>query len=193
MNTALPPIVLQSIKVEYQTTGISKEEILKKYNYTEDQLPFNEWDYTTTSYVEATETSQEPKLVTEVVVVSEAPSLPAPSLPAPSLPAPSLPAPSLPAPPSDEQDKTEANELRDSINKTAKSIISKVNSLLIESYGEDVSPKDIKDLASTLLSLKEATVGKDPTVSIVVDNSTNIQNNTLMQIVETIKSAKRDC
>lgn len=174
MNTALPPIVLQSIKVEYQTTGISKEEILKKYNYTEDQLPFNEWDYTTTSYVEATETSQEPKLVTEVIVVSEAPSLPA-------------------LPSDDEQDNTEANELRDSINKTAKSIISKVNSLLIESYGEDVSPKDIKDLASTLLSLKEATVGKDPTVSIVVDNSTNIQNNTLMQIVETIKSAKRDC
>ena len=179
MNTALPPIVLQSIKVEYQTTGISKEEILKKYGYTEDQLPFNEWDYTTTSYVEATETSQEPKLVTEVVVVSEAPSPPAPSLPA--------------LPSDDEQDNTEANELRDSINKTAKSIISKVNSLLIESYGEDVSPKDIKDLASTLLSLKEATVGKDPTVSIVVDNSTNIQNNTLMQIVETIKSAKRDC
>lgn len=175
MNTALPPIVLQSIKVEYQTTGISKEEILKKYGYTEDQLPFNEWDYTTTSYVEATETSQEPKLVTEVVVVSEAPSLPA-----------------IPSD-DDEQDNTEANELRDSINKTAKSIISKVNSLLIESYGEDVSPKDIKDLASTLLSLKEATVGKDPTVSIVVDNSTNIQNNTLMQIVETIKSAKRDC
>lgn len=174
MNTALPPIVLQSIKVEYQTTGISKEEILKKYGYTEDQLPFNEWDYTTTSYVEATETSQEPKLVTDVVVVSEAPSLPA-------------------IPSDDEQDNTEANELRDSINKTAKSIISKVNSLLIESYGEDVSPKDIKDLASTLLSLKEATVGKDPTVSIVVDNSTNIQNNTLMQIVETIKSAKRDC
>ncbi len=174
MNTALPPIVLQSIKVEYQTTGISKEELLKKYNYTEDQLPFNEWDYTTTSYVEATETSQEPKLVTEVAVVSEAPSLPA-------------------LPSDDEQDNTEANELRDSINKTAKSIISKVNSLLIESYGEDVSPKDIKDLASTLLSLKEATVGKDPTVSIVVDNSTNIQNNTLMQIVETIKSAKRDC
>lgn len=175
MNSALPPIVLQSIKVEYQTTGISKEEILKKYNYTEDQLPFNEWDYTTTSYVEATETSQEPKLVTEVVVVSEAPSLLA-----------------LPSD-DDEQDNTEASELRDSINKTAKSIISKVNSLLIESYGEDVSPKDIKDLASTLLSLKEATVGKDPTVSIVVDNSTNIQNNTLMQIVETIKSSKRDC
>ena len=174
MNSALPPIVLQSIKVEYQTTGISKEEILKKYNYTEDQLPFNEWDYTTTSYVEATETSQEPKLVTEVVVVSEAPSLPV-------------------LPSDDEQDNTEANELRDSINKTARSIISKVNSMLIESYGEDVSPKDIKDLASTLLSLKEATVGKDPTVSIVVDNSTNIQNNTLMQIVETIKSAKRDC
>ena len=174
MNTALPPIVLQSIKVEYQTTGISKEEILKKYNYTEDQLPFNEWDYTATSYVEAPETSQEPKLVTEVVVVSEAPS--------------------LPALPSDEaQEPTEADELRDSINKTAKSIITKVNSLLIESYGEDVSPKDIKDLASTLLSLKEATVGKDPTVSIVVDNSTSIQNNTLMQIVETIKSAKRDC
>ena len=172
MNTALPPIVLQSIKVEYQTTGISKEEILKKYNYTEDQLPFNEWDYTT-SYVEAPETSQEPKLVTEVIV-SETPKVPATVS-------------------DEEQEPTEADELRDSINKTAKSIISKVNSLLIESYGEDVSPKDIKDLASTLLSLKEATVGKDPTVSIVVDNSTSIQNNTLMQIVETIKSAKRDC
>lgn len=173
MNTALPPIVLQSIKVEYQTTGISKEEILKKYGYTEDQLPFNEWDYTTTSYVEASETSQEPKLVT-AVLVGETPKVPATVS-------------------DEEQEPTEADELRDSINKTAKSIITKVNSLLIESYGEDVSPKDIKDLASTLLSLKEATVGKDPTVSIVVDNSTSIQNNTLMQIVETIKSAKRDC
>lgn len=172
MNTALPPIVLQSIKVEYQTTGISKEEILKKYNYTEDQLPFDEWDYTTT-YVEAPETSQEPKLVT-TVLVGETPKVPATVS-------------------DEEQEPTEADELRDSINKTAKSIITKVNSLLIESYGEDVSPKDIKDLASTLLSLKEATVGKDPTVSIVVDNSTSIQNNTLMQIVETIKSAKRDC
>lgn len=172
MNTALPPIVLQSIKVEYQTTGISKEEILKKYGYTEDQLPFDEWDYTTT-YVEAPETSQEPKLVT-TVLVGETPKVPATVS-------------------DEEQEPTEADELRDSINKTAKSIISKVNSLLIESYGEDVSPKDIKDLASTLLSLKEATVGKDPTVSIVVDNSTSIQNNTLMQIVETIKSAKRDC
>lgn len=172
MTTQLPPIVLQSIKVEYRTTGISKEELLKKYNYTEDQLPFNEWDYTTT-YVEAPETSQEPKLVT-TVLVGETPKVPATVS-------------------DEEQEPTEADELRDSINKTAKSIISKVNSLLIESYGEDVSPKDIKDLASTLLSLKEATVGKDPTVSIVVDNSTSIQNNTLMQIVEAIKSAKRDC
>ena len=172
MTTQLPPIVLQSIKVEYRTTGISKEELLKKYNYTEDQLPFNEWDYTT-SYVEAPETSQEPKLVT-TVLVGETPKVPATVS-------------------DEEQEPTEADELRDSINKTAKSIISKVNSLLIESYGEDVSPKDIKDLASTLLSLKEATVGKDPTVSIVVDNSTSIQNNTLMQIVEAIKSAKRDC
>ncbi len=175
MNTALPPIVLQSIKVEYQTTGISKEEILKKYNYTEDQLPFDEWDYTVT-YAEPTEVSQEPKLVTEVIV-PEKPALP-----------------STQEPNNDEsKELTEAEILRESINKTAKSIITKVNTLLVESYGEDVSPKDIKDLASTLLSLKEATVGKDPTVSIVVDNSTSIQNNTLMQIVETIKSAKRDC
>ncbi len=175
MNTALPPIVLQSIKVEYQTTGISKEELLKKYNYTEDQLPFNEWDYTKT-YAEPMEVSQEPKLVTEVIV-PEKPALP-----------------STQEPNNDEsKELTEAEILRESINKTAKSIITKVNTLLVESYGEDVSPKDIKDLASTLLSLKEATVGKDPTVSIVVDNSTNIQNNTLMQIVETIKSAKRDC
>lgn len=175
MNTALPPIVLQSIKVEYQTTGISKEEILKKYGYTEDQLPFDEWDYTVT-YAEPTEVSQEPKLVTEVIV-PEKPALPS----------------TQESNDDETKEQTEAEILRESINKTAKSIITKVNTLLVASYGEDVSPKDIKDLASTLLSLKEATVGKDPTVSIVVDNSTNIQNNTLMQIVETIKSAKRDC
>ena len=176
MNSALPPIVLQSIKVEYQTTGISKEEILKKYNYTEDQLPFNEWDYTVT-YAEPTEVSREPKLVTEVIVPEK----------------PALPSTQESSTDDEMKEPTEAEILRESINKTAKSIITKVNTLLVESYGEDVSPKDIKDLASTLLSLKEATVGKDPTVSIVVDNSTNIQNNTLMQIVETIKSAKRDC
>lgn len=176
MNTTLPPIVLQSIKVEYQTTGISKEELLKKYNYTEDQLPFNEWDYTKT-YAEPTEVSQEPKLVTEVIVPEK----------------PALPNTQESNTDDETKEPTEAEILRESINKTAKSIITKVNTLLVESYGEDVSPKDIKDLASTLLSLKEATVGKDPTVSIVVDNSTNIQNNTLMQIVETIKSAKRDC
>lgn len=176
MNTTLPPIVLQSIKVEYQTTGISKEELLKKYNYTEDQLPFNEWDYTKT-YAELPETSQEPKLVTEVIVPAK----------------PALPSTQESNTDDETKEPTEAEILRESINKTAKSIITKVNTLLVESYGEDVSPKDIKDLASTLLSLKEATVGKDPTVSIVVDNSTNIQNNTLMQIVETIKSAKRDC
>ena len=176
MTTQLPPIVLQSIKVEYQTTGISKEELLKKYNYTEDQLPFNEWDYTVT-YTEPTEVSQEPKLVTEVIVPEKQ----------------ALPSTQEPSTDDETKEPTEAEILRESINKTAKSIITKVNTLLVESYGEDVSPKDIKDLASTLLSLKEATVGKDPTVSIVVDNSTNIQNNTLMQIVETIKSAKRDC
>lgn len=176
MNTALPPIVLQSIKMEYQTTGISKEEILKKYGYTEDQLPFNEWDYTVT-YAEPMEVSQEPKLVTEVIVPEK----------------PALPSTQESSTDDEMKEPTEADILRESINKTAKSIITKVNTLLVESYGEDVSPKDIKDLASTLLSLKEATVGKDPTVSIVVDNSTNIQNNTLMQIVETIKSAKRDC
>ncbi len=176
MNTALPPIVLQSIKVEYQTTGISKEEILKKYRYTEDQLPFNEWDYTVT-YAEPTEVSQEPKLVTEVIVPEK----------------PALPSTQESSTDDETKEPTEAEILRESINKTVKSIITKVNTLLVESYGEDVSPQDIKDLASTLLSLKEATVGKDPTVSIVVNNSTNIQNNTLMQIVETIKSAKRDC
>ena len=176
MTTQLPPIVLQSIKVEYQTTGISKEELLKKYNYTEDQLPFNEWDYTVT-YAEPAEVSQEPKLVTEVIVPEK----------------PALPSTQEYNTDDETKEPTEAEILRESINKTAKSIITKVNTLLVESYGEDVSPKDIKDLASTLLSLKEATVGKDPTVSIVVDNSTSIQNNTLMQIVETIKSAKRDC
>jgi hypothetical protein len=53
--------------------------------------------------------------------------------------------------------------------------------------------KDVKDLASALISLKEATLGKDPTVVVNLQNNTSIQNNLLMQIVDTIKTTPRDC
>ena len=76
--------------------------------------------------------------------------------------------------------------------KTANSLITQANSILISGL-DDLSAKDVKDLASALISLKEATLGKDPTVVVNLQNNTNIQNNLLMQIVDTIKTTPRDC
>ena len=176
----LPPIMLKSLKLEYETTNISQADLLAKYKYTADQIPFHEWvkedKFLDTKIVEPKATQNE--LVTgEFVpdIIAEQTS-------------------SLPAEQKEEEteEQKEATKIRNSINKTANSLITQANSILISGL-DDLSAKDVKDLASALISLKEATLGKDPTVVVNLQNNTSIQNNLLMQIVDTIKTTPRDC
>ena len=175
----LPPIMLKSLKLEYETTNISQADLLAKYKYTADQIPFHEWvkeDKFLDKIVEPKATQSE--LVTgEFVldIIAEQGS-------------------SLPAEQKEEEteEQKEATKIRNSINKTANSLITQANSILISGL-DDLSAKDVKDLASALISLKEATLGKDPTVVVNLQNNTSIQNNLLMQIVDTIKTTPRDC
>ena len=176
----LPPIMLKSLKLEYETTNISQADLLAKYKYTADQIPFHEWvkedKFLDNKIVEPKATQSE--LVTgEFVpdVVTEQNS-------------------SLSAEQKEEEteEQKEATKIRNSINKTANSLITQANSILISGL-DDLSAKDVKDLASALISLKEATLGKDPTVVVNLQNNTSIQNNLLMQIVDTIKTTPRDC
>lgn len=176
----LPPIMLKSLKLEYETTNISQADLLAKYKYTADQIPFHEWvkedKFLDNKIVEPKATQSE--LVTgEFVpdIIAEQGS-------------------SLPVEQKEEEteEQKEATKIRNSINKTANSLITQANSILISGL-DDLSAKDVKDLASALISLKEATLGKDPTVVVNLQNNTSIQNNLLMQIVDTIKTTPRDC
>jgi hypothetical protein len=172
--------MLKSLKLEYETTNISQADLLAKYKYTADQIPFHEWvkedKFLDNKIVEPKATQSE--LVTGVFVpdiIAEQNS-------------------SLPAEQKEEEteEQKEATKIRNSINKTANSLITQANSILISGL-DDLSAKDVKDLASALISLKEATLGKDPTVVVNLQNNTSIQNNLLMQIVDTIKTTPRDC
>lgn len=176
----LPPIMLKSLKLEYETTNISQADLLAKYKYTADQIPFHEWvkeDKFQDKIVEPKATQSE--LVTGEfvpdIITEQASNLPTEQ-------------------PKEEEteEQKEATKIRNSINKTANSLITQANSILISGL-DDLSAKDVKDLASALISLKEATLGKDPTVVVNLQNNTNIQNNLLMQIVDTIKTTPRDC
>ena len=176
----LPPIMLKSLKLEYETTNISQADLLAKYKYTADQIPFHEWvkedKFLDNKIVEPKATQNE--LVTgEFVpdIIAEQGS-------------------NLPTEQKEEEteEQKEATKIRNSINKTANSLITQANSILISGL-DDLSAKDVKDLASALISLKEATLGKDPTVVVNLQNNTSIQNNLLMRIVDTIKTTPRDC
>jgi len=90
---------------------------------------------------------------------------------------------------------TEADEaaltatlFKKSLLKTAKSLVSNINYTL--SSNEELAPKDIKDLATTLLSLKDAIIGKDPAVQVNLQQN----NNTVVQLVrDMIKGYSDDC
>ena len=175
----LPPIMLKSLKLEYETTNISQADLLAKYKYTADQIPFHEWvkeDKFQDKIVEPKATQSE--LVTgdfvPDIITKQASNLPAEQKE------------------EETEEQKEATKIRNSINKTANSLITQANSILISGL-DDLSAKDVKDLASALISLKEATLGKDPTVVVNLQNNTSIQNNLLMQIVDTIKTTPRDC
>ena len=176
----LPPIMLKSLKLEYETTNISQADLLAKYKYTADQIPFHEWvkeGKFQDKIVEPKATQSE--LVTGEfvpdIITEQGSNLPT----------------EQPKEVETEEQK-EATKIRNSINKTANSLITQANSILISGL-DDLSAKDVKDLASALISLKEATLGKDPTVVVNLQNNTSIQNNLLMQIVDTIKTTPRDC
>ena len=176
----LPPIMLKSLKLEYETTNISQADLLAKYKYTADQIPFHEWvkedKFLDNKVVE-------PKATQSELVTGEFVPLPFTEQGS-----------NLPTEQKEEEteEQKEATKIRNSINKTANSLITQANSILISGL-DDLSAKDVKDLASALISLKEATLGKDPTVVVNLQNNTNIQNNLLMQIVDTIKTTPRDC
>ena len=176
----LPPIMLKSLKLEYETTNISQADLLAKYKYTADQIPFHEWvkedKFLDNKIVE-------PKATQSELVTGEFVPLPFAEQGS-----------NLPTEQKEEEteEQKEATKIRNSINKTANSLITQANSILISGL-DDLSAKDVKDLASALISLKEATLGKDPTVVVNLQNNTNIQNNLLMQIVDTIKTTPRDC
>lgn len=89
---------------------------------------------------------------------------------------------------SNDEEEDESRDIKSALNKTAKSLIGEVQSLLV---GNDLTPRDLKDIASTLISIKESVLGKDPTVKIDVNNNTKV--NLLTNIVNQIKGAPRDC
>lgn len=89
---------------------------------------------------------------------------------------------------SNDEEEDESRDIKSALNKTAKSLIGEVQSLLV---GNDLTPRDLKDIASTLVSIKESVLGKDPTVKIDVNNNTKV--NLLTNIVNQIKGAPRDC
>ena len=176
----LPPIMLKSLKLEYETTNISQADLLAKYKYTANQIPFHEW----VKEDKFQDKIVEPKATQSELVVGEFVPLPFAEQTS-----------SLPVEQKEEEEteeQKEATKIRNSINKTANSLITQANSILISGL-DDLSAKDVKDLASALISLKEATLGKDPTVVVNLQNNTSIQNNLLMQIVNTIKTTPRDC
>ena len=164
-NENLPNILVQSLKLEYETTPISIEELCTKHKLPKESLPYTSWEK-----LEDTNKCNN----SEILVVPSSISL-QDSYDDEDL--------------DDSEDSLSATKIQNSINKTAKSIISQVNTYMIEA--EDITAKDIKDLSSALISLKESVLGKDPTVKVEVTNNTQI--NVLSELLSTIKGAPRDC
>lgn len=163
-NENLPNILVQSLKLEYETTPISIEELCTKHKLQKESLPYTSWEK-----LDDTNKCNNSKILVPSSI--------------------SLPDSSGDEDLDDSEDSLSATIIQNSINKTAKSIISQVNTYMIEA--EDITAKDIKDLSSALISLKESVLGKDPTVKVEVTNNTQI--NVLSELLSTIKGAPRDC
>lgn len=164
-NENLPNILVQSLKLEYETTPISIEELCTKHKLQKESLPYTSWEK-----LDDTNKCNNSKILVVPGSIS-------------------LPDSSGDEDLDDSEDSLSATIIQNSINKTAKSIISQVNTYMIEA--EDITAKDIKDLSSALISLKESVLGKDPTVKVEVTNNTQI--NVLSELLSTIKGAPRDC
>lgn len=156
----MSPLLLQSIKKEYQSTHFSIDEICKRYNINPTTLgDTSTWskDYST-----------------NIVTLPSNPTSP----------------PSIPDTYNSEgndKDKEKLSTFKDSIYNSAKIAITKIDAMLTE---EDLEPKDIKALSDTLLSLKDAVIGKDPTLKIDITQN----NNTIVQLVrDVVKGYRDDC
>jgi len=157
MSKELPKILLQSLKMEYEQTPISMEDLCSKHKLSMSQLP-SDW----TKEYEAT-----PNI--SIVLPSDSKG-------------------QLPISQEDEE-PDESEEIKSSLNKTAKALIKEVQSMI--STNPDLTPRDLKDIATTLIAIKDSVLGKDPTVKIDVTNNTQV--NLLTNIVSQIKGATRDC
>lgn len=150
----LPKVLLQSLKIEYETTPISIEELCTKHKISKEQLP-STW-------------------TKDVFITPETSLITTPSTSSDDIDV--------------EVEEDEHYGIKKSINDTAKTLITEVNTIILSG---DLTAKDLKDIASTLISIKESVLGKDPTVKIDVTNNTQV--NLLQNIVSQIKGAKRDC
>lgn len=154
----MSPILLQSIKQEYQSTHFSIEEICKRYNINPTTLgDTSTWskDYSTNVVTLPSKPTNHPS--------------------------------ALDTNNSEDTDKEKLNTFKDSIYKSAKIAITKIDTMLTE---EDLEPKDIKALSDTLLSLKNAVIGTDPTLKIDITQN----NNTIVQLVrDVVKGYRDDC
>jgi hypothetical protein len=157
MSKELPKILLQSLKMEYEQTPISMEDLCSKHKLSMSQLP-SDW----TKEYEAT-----PNI--SIVLPSDSKG-------------------QLTISQYDEE-PDESEEIKSSLNKTAKALIKEVQSMI--STNPDLTPRDLKDIATTLIAIKDSVLGKDPTVKIDLTNNTQV--NLLTNIVSQIKGATRDC
>ena len=154
-------ILLKSLQIEYESTPISISELCTKHKLNKEDIPYLSW-----------------KKHNELVVLESSPL----GTQTPT---------SLPANPSDNISDDEddmADKLRTNINKTAKALLSTMQTMIVDA---DLTPKDAKDIASAIISIKDSVLGKDPSVKIDITNNTQV--NVLSQVVEAIKGAKRDC
>lgn len=151
-------ILLKSLQIEYESTPISISELCTKHKLNKEDIPYLSW-----------------KKHNELVVLESSPlgTQTPPSIPSDNI--------------SDEEDDM-ADKLRTNINKTAKALLSTMQTMIVDA---DLTPKDAKDIASAITSIKDSVLGKDPSVKIDITNNTQV--NVLSQVVEAIKGAKRDC
>jgi hypothetical protein len=138
-------LLLNSIRIEYENSPLSLEEICSKHKINQLQLG---------------DTSAWHKKYTQPLTIEV---LSPPTIPQSQL--------ELSGTNSQEDEQNVAKEFKTSLLVTAKSLIKNIDYTLVN--GDDLTAKDIKDLSATLVSLKETILGKDPTVQVNLQQNNN--------------------
>lgn len=154
-------LLINSIKMEYENSPLSLEEICNKNKV----YPYQLGD--TSTWAKAPQHTSTPIVIEVLPTTNSAPL-------------------GTPADANSEQD--DAKKFKASLLKTAKSLVTNIDYTLTST--DDLSARDIKDLAATLLSLKDAVIGKDPAIQVNLQQN----NNTVVQVVrDMIKGYSDDC